>query len=201
MMLEFIVASIVVELTPGPNMTWLAVTGATRGRAIALSAVAGICIGLSCAAVVAGAGLAVLFSTYPQLFQILRWAGAIYLLYLAWDAWRDATDVSGNAGSNAMQAFAQGLASNLLNPKAYLFYVAVVPRFMQGLENTALEFGRLALLYVAIATVIHAAIAVAAGSISDWLRQSPSAVLLRKGLALVIAAAAVWFYISAGVIK
>jgi threonine/homoserine/homoserine lactone efflux protein len=130
-MWSFVLASIVIELTPGPNMTWLAVLGATRGRAVALSAVAGICIGLAIAAVVAGLGLTTVLSRYPEILTALRWAGTLYLLYLAWEAWTDSDKGSASANTSATAAFQQGLISNILNPKAYLFYAAMLPPFIK----------------------------------------------------------------------
>jgi threonine/homoserine/homoserine lactone efflux protein len=195
-MLNFVIASILIELTPGPNMTWLAVLGSTRGRTTALSAVAGICLGLAIAATIAGLGLTAVLYQVPQLFTILRWAGTLYLFYLAWDAWRDANVSSPDGSQSPYQAFTQGLVSNILNPKAYLFYAAMLPQFMDPIRDTTYQIIQLSAIYVAIATVIHAGIAVLSGGVAGWLQKSPQAVTVRKGLALLIAAAALWFFYS-----
>jgi threonine/homoserine/homoserine lactone efflux protein len=200
-MLEFALAALLIELTPGPNMTWLAVLGSSRGRNAALAAVAGIAIGLTVAAAIAGTSLATVFSQYPQLFLALRWLGTLYLLYLAWDAWRDADGASAPSASNARQAFRQGLITNILNPKAYLFYIAVLPNFVERGANVVSQLVLLSAIYVAIATSIHAGIAVLSGSLADWLASSPQAVVIRKALAVVIAAASIWFFFSTGVMK
>jgi threonine/homoserine/homoserine lactone efflux protein len=200
-MFEFIVASVIIELTPGPNMTWLAVLGATRGRASALAAVAGICLGLAFAGLVAGLGLTLLFDNYPSLITGLRWVGTLYLLYLAYDAWVD-SDAAEKIEENSKRAyFAQGLISNILNPKAYLFYAAILPQFITIPDHPAQQVALLTAIYVAIATVIHAAIAILAGSLSGWLEHSPQAKLVRRCLAVAIAIAAVWFFISTGNLK
>jgi threonine/homoserine/homoserine lactone efflux protein len=119
---SFVVASILIELTPGPNMTWLAVLGAARGRTTALAGVAGVALGLAIAAVVVGLGLTALLLEFPVLFEALRWAGTFYLFYLAWDAWRDSSTEIDNTQATTGVAFRQGLISNVLNAKAYLFY-------------------------------------------------------------------------------
>jgi threonine/homoserine/homoserine lactone efflux protein len=199
MIWSFLLASILIELTPGPNMTWLAVLGATRGRLPALAAVAGIMIGLSVAAAVAGIGLTALLYEVPQLFNALRWGGTLYLLYLAWDAWRDADGKQTVVQSNATQAFVQGLVSNVLNPKAYLFYAAVLPQFINSTEPAMQQLTTLSAIYVATATVIHACIALLAGSAATWLQSSPSAQIIRRALAVLIAVAAVWFFFSSKV--
>ncbi|MFO1034281.1 MAG: LysE family translocator [Hyphomicrobiales bacterium] len=194
MLWQFIIASTLIELTPGPNMTWLAVLGAARGRATALAAVAGIAIGLAVAAAVAGFGLTAVLTQFPLLFQILRVTGTLYLFYLAWDAWQGSDENVGNTGATRGVAFRQGLVSNMLNPKAYLFYAAMLPQFISGGMGLAQEVALLSLIYVAIATAIHGSIAVLAGSTATFLETSPHAVVIRKGLAVLIALAACWFF-------
>jgi threonine/homoserine/homoserine lactone efflux protein len=196
MVWSFIVAAILIELTPGPNMTWLAVLGATRGRITALAAVAGIALGLTIAATVAGFGLTAFFNQFPGLFQALRWAGALYLLYLAWDAWRDADDKNFDTNDSPSKAFQQGLITNILNPKAYLFYAAVLPQFISNTASPASDLVTLSAIYIAVATIIHAGIAVLAGSAAQWLKTAPMARVVRKALAIVIAIAALWFFYS-----
>lgn len=200
-MLPFIATAILIELTPGPNMTWLAVLGATRGRYPALAAVAGICIGLSVAGILAGIGISTLLTAFPMLLTALRWAGTLYLFYLAYDAWQGSAQVDHDAEKPASVYFVQGLVSNALNPKAYLFYAAILPQFFQSAENTMYEVVLLTAIYVVVATVIHTVIAIMSGSIAGWLELSPHAVTLRKTLAAAIALAAVWFFISTGTFK
>lgn len=200
-MLGFVATAIVVELTPGPNMTWLAVLGATRGRVAAFAAVAGICCGLAIAAAIAGLGLTTLLSEVPHLFTTLRWAGAIYLIYLAWDAWRDSEGSDFDGILSPSQAFIQGLVSNILNPKAYLFYTAILPRFIDPSGDVTQQVIILSAIYVAIATVIHTGIAALSGSLADWLAKSRQAIIIRKTLALLIAAAAVWFFYSTRLVQ
>jgi threonine/homoserine/homoserine lactone efflux protein len=193
---SFFLAATLIELTPGPNMTWLAVLGATRGRLVALSAVAGIALGLAIAATVAGVGLTTLLIEAPALLTALRWAGTLYLLYLAWDAWRDA-DVNHESESlSPWQGFMQGLVTNVLNPKAYLFYAAVLPQFIVAGAPPMAQIVSLSATYIVIATAIHAGIALLAGSAARWLRTSPIARVIRRALALLIAATAVWFFYS-----
>jgi threonine/homoserine/homoserine lactone efflux protein len=192
----FALTALLIELTPGANMTWLAVLGATRGRGIALAAVAGVALGLAIAGLVAGFGLTAILIAVPALFTGLRWAGTLYLLYLAWDAWRDADQPSAQDQQSGWQAFQQGLISNVLNPKAYLFYAAMLPQFVDQAQSTSLQISYLSAVYVAIATAIHAAIAVLAGSAADWLQHSPQAVLVRRVLAAAIVCAAAWFFYS-----
>ena len=197
-MWAFVVTAIIIELTPGPNMTWLAVLGATRGRGAALAAVAGIALGLALAGLVAGLGLTVLFDNFPSLLTALRIAGTLYLFYLAYDAWTDAVGEEKIADKPNSAYFSQGFVSNALNPKAYLFYAAILPQFLAIPDHPQLQIAMLTAIYVAIATTIHAGIGLTAGSIAGWLEHSPQAVLIRRALAVAIGLAAVWFFISTG---
>jgi threonine/homoserine/homoserine lactone efflux protein len=201
MLWSFVIASILIELTPGPNMTWLAVLGASRGRIVALAGVAGIFLGLAIAGIVAGIGLTTLLTQSPVLLQALRWLGTFYLFYLAWDAWRDADEASAVTNEGATRAFQQGLITNILNPKAYLFYAAMLPQFVSGSMSLTVEIFTLTAVYVAIATIIHAGIALLAGLLAEFLKSSPKAVIIRKILAMMIAAAAVWFFYSTKVVQ
>lgn len=193
---SFVIASILIELTPGPNMTWLAVLGANRGRSIALAAVAGICLGLAIAGTVAGIGLTTILTQSSLMFESLRWLGTLYLFYLAWDAWRGAEDPPTNSSGGPATAFRQGLITNILNPKAYLFYAAMLPQFVSGAMPLAWEIAMLTAVYVFVATLIHAIIALLSGSLADFLKTSPKAIAIRKTLAVLIALAAFWFFYS-----
>ena len=196
MIWSFLIASILIELTPGPNMTWLAVLGAAQGRRTALAAVAGICLGLSIAALVAGVGLTAVLARWPVLFDALRWVGTLYLFYLAWEAWTEADGHTRVFNRSPVKAFEQGLISNILNPKAYLFYAAMLPQFISGTMEIVTKVALLSAIYVMVATVIHSGIAILSGSVVTFLETSPKAVTIRKILALLIAVAAIWFFIS-----
>ncbi|MGL5010530.1 MAG: LysE family translocator, partial [Paracoccaceae bacterium] len=79
----FTVAAVAIELTPGPNMVWLAIVAATDGRRAGYAAVAGVALGLAVIGVAAAYGLAALVAGSPVAYQVLRWAGVAYLLWLA----------------------------------------------------------------------------------------------------------------------
>jgi threonine/homoserine/homoserine lactone efflux protein len=180
-------------------MVWGFVVAA-RGRVMALAAVAGIGLGLAVAAVIAGLGLTAILINVPVLFDALRWLGTAYLLYLAYEAWVDGDGTVESAHSRT-QAFSQGLLTNVLNPKAYLFYAAVLPQFMDASLPPFAQLVMLSAIYVAVATTIHAGIAVLAGSAATWLQHSPKARVIRRAMALAIAAAAIWFFYSTRVMQ
>ena len=127
--LGFAVAVLVIELTPGPNMAWLATVAATEGRRNGLLAALGTAVGLALNGVLAAAGLAALLSMNPALWNVLRWTGSALMLWLAWDAWHSARQPAAHTINSRRggRAFATGMGINLLNPKAFIFYIAVAP--------------------------------------------------------------------------
>lgn len=94
LLLGFAITALIIELTPGPNMAWLALLSATEGRKAGLAATAGIAVGLLLIAAVSALGLAALIDNHPAIYETLRWAGALFLLYLAWEGWRAAGESS-----------------------------------------------------------------------------------------------------------
>lgn len=195
-MFGFVMTALLIELTPGPNMTWLAILGATRGREAALAAVLGICLGLAFAGILAGIGLSAILASFPFLLTALRWAGTLYLFYLAYDAWQDSEHDHLDADQPSSVYFVQGFISNALNPKAYLFYAAILPQFFNPSHNMMSDVIYLTTIYVIVATVIHSLIAVFSGNFASWLASSPSSKIVRRVLAVAIALTGVWFFVS-----
>jgi threonine/homoserine/homoserine lactone efflux protein len=185
----FVLAALAIELTPGPNMVWLAAMVVAQGRKPGLAAVAGITLGLGVLGV--GAVLGLQLATTSPLYQALHWAGVVYLLYLAWDGWRQAEIAATPTAPQKLRAFGQGLISNLLNPKALLFYVTVLPAFLAQ-KGTAQDRLILVALYVAVASAVHLAIVMAAGSLA---KLGPSRAL-RRAMALLLAALAIWLMVK-----
>ena len=122
--LPFLITTMLIELTPGPNMAWLALTSATQGKRSGFAAVAGIATGLAILALASAMGLAALAAQSPFTFSFLRYAGVAYLLWLAWQTWVEEKEVGANhIDATAMAAwFRHGLLLNLLNPKAAVFF-------------------------------------------------------------------------------
>ncbi len=188
----FALTSLLVELTPGPNMAWLAILAAVEGRRRGLAAVAGVALGLAVVGLAAAGGVAAIVAASPPLYQALRWGGAAFLLYLAWDGWRTAAGPDGEPGAtSAAVAFRRGLITNLLNPKAAVFYVAVMPEFLaDGAGGGAALV--LAGIYVAVATAVHAGIVVAAGTARALLEDPVRERVARRVFAVLLAAVALW---------
>lgn len=191
--LSFALASFLIELTPGPNMTWLAMVAATHGRRSGFAAVAGVALGLALIGTAAALGVTAIIDNSPLAWEFLRWAGVLYMLYLAWDGWTHSAAASLEGETQASGVFfRRGLITNLLNPKAAVFYVSVLPAFLPAaarLEQTAL----LTAIYVAAATLIHAGIVALAGVAEPFLNNPARERIARRVLSALLALVALWF--------
>ena len=191
----FVLASTLIELTPGPNMGYLAIVALTQGRKAGYAAVAGVCLGLTVIGLLSAYGVATLIQQSDLFYNGLRYAGIAFLLWLAWDGWRGGgKEEDGTVGAHAQ--FLRGLTSNVLNPKAAVFYVAVLPEFVDTARALLPQTLLLTAVYVAIATIIHALIVTLAGGLRPWITGGPKEVLVRRILSLSLAVFAVWFAIS-----
>ena len=193
LILSFALASLLIELTPGPNMAYLAILSVEHGRRAGLAAVAGIASGLLVIGIAAALGLAALIDTLPLAYEVLRWAGVAYLFWLAWEGWRGSETSAADASPAwAGRYFGRGFVTNLLNPKAFLFYVAVLPRFVDASLPVTQQTVVLSLVYVAVATVVHAGIAVLAGTARRLSAVTQHGLAIRRFLAAALAGVAFW---------
>lgn len=193
--LTLALTSLIVELTPGPNMAWLAILSATEGRRRGLAAVGGVSLGLALVGAAAALGIATLVAAQPPVYQALRWAGILYLLYLGWQAWSGAErDEGASLGQSGWRSFGQGVLINVLNPKAAAFYLTVLPGFLPPAAgwSTALAFSA---IYVLVATTVHAAIVLLAGVASGWLSDPARVARARRVMALALVGVAVWLFL------
>jgi threonine/homoserine/homoserine lactone efflux protein len=165
-------------LTPGPDTLFILSRSLASGAAAGFATGLGICAGLYIFAAAAGLGLAGIFDYSPLAYDIIRLAGIVYLVYLAWQSFR----VSGSPALVAAKPtrrslarfFWQGLLNDLSNPKAVVFFVALFPQFLVPARGHML--GQ-ALVLVTIANAIEivvvAIIAIAAGRLGRFLARNP----------------------------
>lgn len=186
----FAVTCLLIELTPGPNMTWLVLATLREGRLRGFMAVAGIALGLSIAGIISAAGLAEIIQNSESAYNLLRWAGIIFLLYLAFEGWRGSDKPVSAPGA---RYFLRGLMVNLLNPKAFIFYISVLPTFVSEKGPLLTETLSLTAIYVLIATSIHAALVALAGGLTPFFTVPERQIIVRRALALALAAVAIWF--------
>lgn len=195
----FALTSLLIELTPGPNMAYLALLSLSRGRRAGFAATAGVALGLALLGIAAALGLAALISSSPALYQVLRWAGVAYMLWLAWEAWHDGgiDEFDGaQSADNGAGYFARGLISNLLNPKAALFYVAVLPAYIDPDQSVIRQSIVLSLIYVLVATLVHGAIVMLAGTARPIIQRAEGSRVMKAVFAALLVGVAVWLAFS-----
>jgi threonine/homoserine/homoserine lactone efflux protein len=192
---EFLLTSLLIELTPGPNMAYLAALTVSRGRRAGLAAVAGVALGLAVLGLLAAAGLQALILASPWLYQTIRTLGFLYLLWVAWETWQPPKESIG--GNDDFESFQKGFLTNLLNPKAGVFYISVLPAFInpEG-SNIAIQSAILALLYVMVATLIHTMIVLFADKAGRSLTSQTRMTNIRRFLALTLVGVALWFFLK-----
>ncbi|WP_273033165.1 LysE family translocator [Pseudaminobacter soli (ex Zhang et al. 2022)] len=191
-LLSFATASLLIELTPGPNMSYLAIVAASEGRRAGFATVAGVALGLGIVGFVAALGVAEIVQASPLLYEGLRWAGVAFLLYLAWEGWRSSNEVS-MAGAEEGRYFRRGLVTNLLNPKAAVFYIAVLPTFLDGASPALPQMLVLSAVSVTIATAVHAGIVGLAGTLENFLNDPKRERTARRLFSVLLGLVAVWF--------
>ncbi len=198
-LLSFLLTCLVIEITPGPNMGYLAILSASRGRRAGYVATAGIATGLLALGIAAGLGLAAIILQSRPLYETLRWCGVAYLLWLAWEGWSEA-DGSGEQATEDVSAYGvyfwRGLVTNLLNPKAALFFLSVLPEFLDVSQRLAPQAMTLSAAYVLVATTIHLTIVSLAGIAQGHLADATKMRSARKVLSALLALIAVWLAYS-----
>lgn len=194
-LVEFLVAVLVLEITPGPNLGYLAALSATHGRRAGLAATAGVALGLSMHAVAAAVGVGALIAAHPWAYELLRWAGVAVLVWLAYEGWvgeREAAPAAALSGPSRAGLFWRGFWTNLLNPKSALFFVTVVPRFLEPAHQGTFRLALLGAIYVSVATAVHGTVVLLAATLQPHLAGGRRGVIVRKTLAVVLLLIAAW---------
>ncbi len=197
----FALTALLIEITPGPNMGYLAVLSLSRGWQAGVAAVTGVALGHAVYGVAAALGVAALIDASPLLYEMLRWAGVAYMAWLAWEAWSSEAETSpdvapSDARGHVRLAFQRGLITNLLNPKAAVFFIAVVPSFVRPEGSVVAQTLLLSAIFVAIATAVHFSIVMLASRLQHFATSEARRRPVRRALALLLAGIAIWFAFS-----
>ena len=173
----FAIACLALAATPGPDMLLIASRSGSQGRSAGFASLAGIQAGTYCHAFAAALGLSQLFVAIPVAYDAVRYAGAVYLLFLAWQAFRSKliTNALGRelSGQSIYSMFRQGLITNLLNPKMALFVLALFPQFVRPADGSVLvQILVLATVLNAIGLVVNGIVIFAASRMGNSLMQN-----------------------------
>jgi threonine/homoserine/homoserine lactone efflux protein len=175
----FLIGVTVLVVSPGPDTLYVAARSLAQGRAAGLLACVGISCGLMAHITAAALGLAGLFQTWPLAYDVVRYLGVAYLLYLAWDCFAADEDQGGTSspplqGAAMIRIFRQALLTNIFNPKVALFFVAYLPQFADPSRGpVGPQIALLGAILVSMGLAYLVAIALTAGMFGERMRAYP----------------------------
>ncbi len=172
----FTSASLLLALAPGPDNIFVLTQSAVKGKLVGLVVTLGLCTGLIVHTSAVALGVAAIFQASATAFNLLKFAGAAYLLYLAWGAFRAGAESLEEQASRELSLFRyylRGIIMNVTNPKVSIFFLAFLPQFTHP-ERGHLPLQMLILggLFILATLVVFGAISLLAAFLGQWLRQS-----------------------------
>jgi len=200
-LLPFMAAAIALNLTPGVDMTYVLSRSLAQGRAAGIASAFGIFGGSVVHTLLAAVGVSALLAASEVGFEILKWAGAAYLAWLAvklFLARPDAAALAAAPPASLRRIWAEGVLVNLLNPKVALFILAFLPQFTEPAKGAVwLQILFLGTLFNISGTIVNCAVGFLAGGLSDRLRRQPGLQLwMNRVTATVLGALAVRLALS-----
>ncbi|MGB5260872.1 MAG: LysE family translocator [Gammaproteobacteria bacterium] len=166
-------------ISPGPDNLFVLTQSALYGRMAGLTVTLGLCTGLIVHTAAVALGVAALIKTSPLAFMLLKYAGATYLLFLAWQALRTRPETllpERAVQPTGWRLYRRGIIMNVTNPKVTLFFLALLPQFVDPGGGTLwLQILLLGIIFMLSTLLVFGLIAVLAGAIGQWLGRSPRA--------------------------
>jgi threonine/homoserine/homoserine lactone efflux protein len=176
-LLLFAGACLLLVLTPGPNMIYLISRSLCQGRMAGVISLLGVVAGFLVHMLAAAVGLSAVFKTVPLAYEILKWAGAAYLMWLAWQAVkpgaRSPFEPRALPVDTPRKLFTMGFLTNLLNPKVAIFYISFFPQFIDpGRGSVFVQSVTLGLTQTAVSFTVNLLIAISAAGIAAWFARN-----------------------------
>jgi len=172
----FITVSWALILAPGPDMLYVITRGMTHGRRAGILSAFGVICGILVHTTMAAFGLTLIFQSSALAFQIVKYLGAIYLIYLGVKSWKDKTTFRLPISSqiSSQRVFWQGVLSNVLNPKIAIFFLAFLPQFVdKGGRQVTLQLILLGLTFAFLGLIFLSAVGYSSGTIGSWITRRP----------------------------
>jgi len=177
-LLIFAAACLLLVLTPGPNMIYLISRSICQGRRAGVTSLIGVVTGFFVHMFAAAAGLTAVFMAVPMAYEALKWAGALYLLWMAWQAVRPgarspflAQELAPDPTSKLMM---MGFMTSVLNPKVAVFYLSVFPQFITPEHGSMFTQSIvLGLTQISVSFTVNLLIALFASGIAVWFVRNP----------------------------
>jgi threonine/homoserine/homoserine lactone efflux protein len=173
----FVAASVILAVTPGPAVFYIVTRSVAHGRLSGLASVAGVAVGNLGNAIGASIGLAALFAVSSLAFTVVKYLGALYLIWLGIQALRakaiDASAIEARVDRGAARRiFMDGFVVALLNPKTAIFFAAFLPQFVASPAAPATQTIALGVIFVLVASFTDTLYALMAGTVRPWLRRA-----------------------------
>ena len=187
LLIGFSALALGMALTPGPNMIYLISRSICQGRRAGFISLAGVAAGFLFYLLCAAFGITALLFAVPFAYDALRFGGALYLLFLAWQAVKPGGQspfqVRELPPHSPRKLFVMGFLTNLLNPKIALLYLALLPQFIDPNGSSILTQSlQLGLIQVATSITVNGLVTLAAGSIAGFLAVRPSWLAVQRWL-------------------
>ena len=186
MVLVFMAAALALNLTPGPDMLYVTARSISDGRAAGVLSAFGIAAGTLVHITALALGLAALLAAVPLAYDVVRIAGAIYLVVIGLQLIfrpRSTSDIASLPRSRLRVVFAQAVVTNVLNPKVALFFLAFLPQFVDPAAGAPVpQIVLLGLLFNIQGTLVNIGVALLASRTTHWLRSSERSVSLLQRL-------------------
>jgi threonine/homoserine/homoserine lactone efflux protein len=174
----FIAASTLLALAPGPDIIYVLTRGIAQGRKAGIAAALGFASGCIFHTVLAAVGIAALIRSSELAFDLVRYAGAAYLVWIGIQALRHRSSFSieGAGDARALATiYKQSVIGNMLNPKVTLFFLAFLPQFVNTeAGHLGWQMALLGVIFMAVTVVVFGAVAIFSGWIGDWVRRKPA---------------------------
>jgi threonine/homoserine/homoserine lactone efflux protein len=169
----FSLAALALLVVPGPAVLYIVVQSAEHGRLAGLVSVAGIHLGTLVHVAAAAVGLSALIVSSALAFSVVKYAGAVYLVYLGIRRLLapEPTELVAARDEPLSRLFTRGVVVNVLNPKTALFFLAFLPQFVDPSKTVWTQVVVLGLVFVGLGFVSDGLYALAAGSLARWLRE------------------------------
>ncbi|THF63531.1 LysE family translocator [Pseudothauera rhizosphaerae] len=179
-MLAFFAVALLLAFVPGPDNVFVMIQAALRGRNAGLLVVLGLCTGLIVHTTAVALGVAVIFQKSQLAFSLLKYAGSVYLVYLAWQAFRakpmndEESENPTNPAVDGAKLYLRGILMNITNPKVSIFFLAFLPQFVdRQAGHVSLQMFALGGIFILAALLAFSVMTVVAASFGARFGQSP----------------------------
>lgn len=172
----FFTASVLLALAPGPDILYVMTQSMLKGRAAGIMVTLGLCTGLIGHTTAVAFGVAVLFQTSLVAFTVLKFAGAAYLLYLAWKSFtasKGKLAIQKGTETSSWYLYRRGVIMNITNPKVSIFFLAFLPQFSNPSRGSIpLQLVMLGGMFILSALLVFSSVSYLAGIIGGWFLKS-----------------------------